>query len=109
MLETAEGNRTNTTGGSEIPSDQNRNHEPPSVCVPAENDDENTRGDDLQSEQHHRSRRGQIGAILLVLGASLLVPLSLSGSVPALLGSVAALLLALGTLGIGTATRGRSV
>ena len=57
-------------------------------------------------------RVGRLGAglILLALGTALLFGLSLpSTAILGPLGSLAAILLVLGTLGIGTTTRGRSV
>lgn len=80
---------------------------------------ENTRPDDSQridTQQHQSSKTNQrprtgsqsfrlgigIGAILFAVGAALLLVLSLSGEfLPASIGSLGVMLLALGTLGIG--------
>jgi hypothetical protein len=63
-----------------------------------------------ETEERDRSHWSGVGAVLFVLGTILLIPLSLSsGIVPGIVGSLAALLLASGTVLVGTATGVRSV
>lgn len=97
-----------------------KSHETEAVDPPSPSHHENAHpNDSMRSDTHHSrpsktnrcGRKGRrsfqlgmgIGVIFLVVGSTLLVALSLPGGfLPPSIGSLAVVLLALGTLGIGT-------
>lgn len=102
-----EGSRVNPVLRKKSQSGSHENHNRES---PPEQQADEAGGENQHTWTTSHASRAMIGAILLAGGTVLLIPLSTSAlGVPSPVGSVASVMLALGTLLLGTATRGRAV